>query len=87
MFYYTNFIAETNAWWLRRVRPIWIAGVAIWAYALFHRYYFFGKEAVKSQRRETEAENLRRAQHNKHNYGFVTQYQPTLERSRKKQIM
>ena len=87
MFYYTNFIAETNAWWLRRVRPIWLGAVAIWAYALFHRYYFFGKEAVKNQRRHSDQENQRRADHNKHNFGFAGPYQPTYERSRKKMIM
>jgi len=54
MFYYTNFIAETNNWWLRRVRPIWMGAVAIWAYWLFHRYYFFGKWVVKNQRAVSE---------------------------------
>ena len=51
MFYYTNFIAETNAWWLRRVRPVWMGATAILIYAIFHRYYFFGKEAAKAQRK------------------------------------
>ena len=87
MFYYTNFIAETNAWWLRRVRPIWIGATVIWAYWLFHRYYFFGKDAVKSQRGVPEAEQIRRANLNKRYFGFQTQYQPTLERSRKRMIM
>lgn len=87
MFYYTNFIAETNAWWLRRVRPIWMGATVIWAYAIFHRYYFFGKEAVKAQRGETVAENKRRAEHNRSHFGFQTRYEPTLERSRKKMIM
>lgn len=87
MFYYTNFIQETNTWWLRRVRPIWLGGWAIWAYYVFHKYYFFGKLAVKSQRSVSEEENQRRAQINKKNLGFQFQYVPTLERSRKKQIM
>lgn len=87
MFYYTNFIAETNAWWLRRVRPIWIGAFVIWGYAIFHRYYFFGKEAVKAQRGETIAENKRRADHNRSHFGFHDKYTPTLERSRKKMIM
>jgi len=43
MFYYTNFILETNQWWLRRVRPIWMLGAGLYAYWIFHRYYFFGK--------------------------------------------
>jgi hypothetical protein len=54
MFYYTNFIAETNAWWLRRVRPVWMVGFTLWAYWLFHRYYFFGKMAAKNQRAVSE---------------------------------
>jgi hypothetical protein len=54
MFYYTNFIQETNGWWLRRFRPIWMAGVALWAYWIFHKYYFFGKLAIKSQRSVSE---------------------------------
>ena len=87
MFYYTNFIAETNNWWLRRVRPIWIGGVVVIAYWFFHRYYFFGKEVIKSQRSVPESERLRRAAVNKRNFGFAGVYQPTLERSRKKLIM
>ena len=87
MFYYTNFIAETNTWWLRRVRPIWVAGVAIGCYYAFHRYYFFGKEAAKNQRRQSVAENERRAALNRRNFGFQDRYEPTLERSRKKMIM
>lgn len=87
MFYYTNFIQETNTWWLRRVRPLWLGSIAIWAYWLFHRYYFFGKHAVQGQRSVSEEENLRRAEHNKRNFGFQFTYTPTLERSRKRQIM
>lgn len=87
MFYYTNFIAETNSWWLRRVRPIWLGGVAIWAYWLFHRYYFFGRWATKNQRAVSDTENRRRAAHNKHNFGFPDPYKPTYHRSRKHQIM
>jgi hypothetical protein len=87
MFYYTNFIAETNAWWLRRVRPVWMGAVAIWAYWLFHRYYFFGKWVTKNQRAVSEEENKRRAAHNKGTFGFGHYYTPTLERSRKKLIL
>ena len=31
MFYYTNFIQETNTWWLRRVRPLWLGAWGVWA--------------------------------------------------------
>jgi hypothetical protein len=78
MFYYTNFIQETNTWWLRRVRPLWLGSIALWAYWLFHRYYFFGKMAAKNQRAVSEEENQRRAQLNKGNFGFQFQYVPTL---------
>ena len=87
MFYYTNFIAETNAWWLRRVRPIWVGGTLIICYWAFHRYYFFGKDSVKAQRRVPQDELVRRAALNKRDFGFQGRYQPTLERSRKKMIM
>lgn len=88
MFYYTNFIMETNQWWLRRVRPLWMGAFGIWAYWIFHRYYFFGKEATKHSRRQTEDELLRRAAHNKRQFGYgMDYYTPTLEISRKKLIM
>ena len=48
MFYYTNFIVETNTWWLRRLRPIWMGAAFVIMYYYFHRYYFFGKLATKS---------------------------------------
>lgn len=54
MFYYTNFIMETNVWWLRRVRPIWMGIAGLWMYWIFHRYYFFGKEAAKAANRVTQ---------------------------------
>lgn len=87
MFYYTNFVMETNAWWNRRVRPIWVGGVLIWAYYLFHRYYFFGSMAVKQQRAMTKEENERRAEINKRSFGFGHFYKPTYEKSIKKQVM
>lgn len=54
MFYYTNFIMETNTWWLRRVRPLWMGAAAIYFYWLFHRYYFFGKDTSKTLGRYSE---------------------------------
>jgi hypothetical protein len=62
-------------------------GVGVWAYYLFHRYYFFGKMAVNNQRLYSEEEHLRRAQNNKRDFGFGYYYVPTLERSRKKLIL
>jgi hypothetical protein len=87
MFYYTNFIVETNTWWLRRVRPVWVAGFFVYCYYVFHRYYFFGKDTAKNLNRLSEEERTKMAQLNKRNFGYGVYYQPTLERSRKKQIM
>jgi hypothetical protein len=87
MFYYTNFIQETNVWWLRRVRPVWMGVALIYFYWLYHRYYFFGKEATKAMRRRGEEENIRMANLNKRHFGYGIYYEPTLERSRRKQIM
>lgn len=87
MFYYTNFIVETNTWWLRRVRPVWMGLTAIYFYWLFHRYYFFGKDTTMMLNRYSEEERRKMAELNKRNFGYGVYYQPTLERSRKKQIM
>ena len=43
VFFYTNFVAETNAWWIRRVRPVWMIGVSAMGFFIYYRYYFFGK--------------------------------------------
>ena len=87
MFYYTNFIVETNTWWLRRVRPIWMGATFIYMYWIFHRYYFFGKDTTKSLGRFSEQERANMAKLNKRSFGYGAYYEPTLEKSRKKQIM
>jgi hypothetical protein len=43
VFFYTNYAAETNSWWLRWVRPVWMALVGIGAFASYYRYVFYGK--------------------------------------------
>ena len=43
VFFYTNFAAETNVWWLRRVRPVWMTALAIGLTGLSYRYLFYGK--------------------------------------------
>lgn len=43
VYFYTNFVAETNAWWLRRVRPVWMLAVGSIGWFVYYRYYFFGK--------------------------------------------
>ena len=87
MFYYTNFIVETNTWWLRRVRPVWMGAAMIYFYWLFHRYYFFGKDTTKQLNKIPVDERIKMAQLNKRNFGYGVYYEPTLERSRKKEIM
>ena len=54
VYQWTNFVWETNAWWLRRIRPV-IFNIFIikfvvlgaFAFTAFYggRYYFFGKWA------------------------------------------
>ncbi len=34
---------ETNAWWLRRVRPVWMTVVGAGCFWIYYRYYFYGK--------------------------------------------
>ena len=43
VYFYTNYAAETNAWWLRRVRPVWMTALALGLGALGYRYHYFGK--------------------------------------------
>ena len=54
---------------------------------IFYRYYFFGKNAVLAERSESPEVWQKRAQVNKRNWGYKAVYKPTLERSRKKQIL
>ena len=81
MFYYTNFIQETNVWWLRRVRPIWMGATFLYCYYFFHRYYFFGKHAALSQRKHTPEQLEQMAQLNKRSLGYGAYYKPTYEKS------
>ncbi|EGR33545.1 hypothetical protein IMG5_049820 [Ichthyophthirius multifiliis] len=84
VFHYTNFVVETNVWWLRRFRPLYLAAGAIYGYWLFDRYYFFGKNATKDIRKDSDQVWEQRAQINKRNWGYGATYKPTLERSMKK---
>jgi hypothetical protein len=43
VFFYTNYAAETNAWWLRRVRPVWMTALGIGLIGVYYRYTFYGK--------------------------------------------
>ena len=87
VFHYTNFVFETNAWWLRRVRPVWGTALGIWLYAIMYRYYFFGKIQAYWQTTIPDEEWQRRAQENKRDWGYNAIYRPTLARSKKRQLM
>ena len=93
VFHHTNFVAETNIWWLRRVRPVWMVGVSALVFWMGYRYYMYQKLAAVWTHWTPEQEQQLRAQHNKRlsaiyrDFGFNSFYKPTLERSRKRQIM
>eukprot|EP01016_Furgasonia_blochmanni_P025145 TRINITY_DN270_c0_g1_i1.p1 TRINITY_DN270_c0_g1~~TRINITY_DN270_c0_g1_i1.p1 ORF type:complete len:217 (+),score=59.71 TRINITY_DN270_c0_g1_i1:3-653(+) len=87
VFHWTNFVVETNQWWIRRVRPVWMGAGAIWIYWVFRRYYFFGKDAANHNARFSDEEWTRRAAENKRNWGYHANYKPELARSRKKLML
>lgn len=87
VYHYTNFIYETNGWWLRRVRPVWMGATFIGIYYLLDRYYFFGKTTARAQRATDPEIWKKRAQDNKRDWGYGVTYKPTLAISRKKEIM
>jgi len=86
VYHYTNFVWETNAWWLRRVRPVWMGLTGIWLYWVGCRYYFFGKVQAHWQTTIPDEEWIARAQINKRNWGHNAYYKPELPRSRKRAI-
>ena len=59
VFFYTNFAAETNVWWIRRVRPIWMTTLATGGIILLYRYYFYGKIQAKLHDRTPIEEHQR----------------------------
>lgn len=64
-----------------------MGALAIGGYFILYRYYFFGKQATQAQRNTPAEVWEQRAKDNKRKWGYNSVYQPTLERSRKKQIM
>ncbi|EAR99761.1 transmembrane protein, putative (macronuclear) [Tetrahymena thermophila SB210] len=84
VFHYTNFVQETNAWWLRRVRPVYCTVLAYYGWWLYDRYYLFGKNATQDIRKDTTEVWEKRAALNKRNWGYNAHYKPELERSMKK---
>merc|ERR1712125_187512 len=86
VFHYTNFVVETNAWWLKRVRPAWVSGVALYLGAVFYRYYYFHVTQARYARDLPEEQQEEAAEINKRNWGYGQYYEPTLERSMKKRL-
>eukprot|EP01017_Pseudomicrothorax_dubius_P035511 TRINITY_DN497_c0_g1_i1.p1 TRINITY_DN497_c0_g1~~TRINITY_DN497_c0_g1_i1.p1 ORF type:complete len:162 (+),score=48.62 TRINITY_DN497_c0_g1_i1:28-513(+) len=87
VYHYTNFVAETNVWWLRRIRPLWMTAVGLFLFANAYRYYFHGKIAAYWRKVIPEEEWVRRAELDKRNWGYNAIYRPTIARSRKRVIM
>jgi cytochrome c-type biogenesis protein CcmH/NrfF len=89
VFHYTNFVAETNAWWCRRVRPLWLVPSLFLIAGAGYRYIFFGKiQAYRNKYLTTDEERIEHAKLNKRSYGFNSFYNGNnLERSRKKLIL
>jgi hypothetical protein len=77
VFFYTNFAAETNVWWLRRVRPVWMTTLAIGASFFWYRYYFYGKIQARLHENTPVEEHIRVAELNKRNWGHTRRYNPT----------
>ena len=53
VFFYTNYAAETNSWWLRRIRPLWVVPVVLAGFYKWYTTVYFGprqsaKELSKS---------------------------------------
>lgn len=65
VFFYTNYAAETNVWWLRRVRPVWMTLVTGGLIAFYYRYVFYGKIQAYSHDRTPQEEHERVAGLNK----------------------
>ena len=85
VFHYTNFVAETNAWWCRRVRPLWLVPTLVFIGGAAYRYMFFGKIQAYKNKLKTEEEMIAFAEINKRSYGYNSFYDGgDLERSRKR---
>ncbi len=65
VFFYTNYAAETNVWWLRRVRPVWMSITALSLLGIGYRYHFFGKVQAYMHDRTPVEEHQRVAELNK----------------------
>ncbi|CAK66541.1 unnamed protein product (macronuclear) [Paramecium tetraurelia] len=86
VYQWTNFVWETNAWWLRRIRPfIVLGGVAFTAF-YGGRYYFFGKWAYYKQRQFSEAELVAQAEVNKRNWGIWSLVQTNIGEKQKEVV-
>ena len=53
VFHNTNFVMP-NAWWIRRVRPLWMGAIGITVTYLVYRYHFWGKWAAQRHEKMTQ---------------------------------
>ena len=86
VFHYTNFIQETNTWWIRKVRPVWMTIAGAGLYFIFYRYYFFGKIQSNWIDSIPEEKQIELANVNKRDWGYNQHYKPSLEISMRKRI-
>ena len=86
VYHYTNLVMETNAWWVRRVRPAWATFLLVTGGFCYYRYKMMGKLAVIREARMTPEERKKVAELNKRPWGFDNTYKPTLEISLKKKL-
>ena len=87
VFHYTNFVVETNAWWLKRIRPLWMSTAAFLIGLATFRYGYFHKIQTKAERNLSPELQREYAENNKRHWGYNQYYVPTLKRSRKRKLM
>ena len=65
VFHYTNFMWETNAWWIRRVRPVWAFTLLSGIGFVYYRYKMMGKLMVMREDYLGKEKNMELAALNK----------------------
>ena len=86
VFFYTNYAAETNAWWLKRIRPLWIFPVIGISCYKYYRVVYYAKNQIEKED-ETEVSKLEfLANEYKGDFGYHRDYKPKLQKSMKKKL-
>ena len=78
VFHYTNFVVETNAWWLKRIRPLWMSTAALVIGLATFRYGYFHKIQTNAERRLSPEIQQEYADLNKRHWGYNQYYEPKL---------